>query len=233
MSEDTREAVSENSVISRKQALVIFDMDGTLFQTQSVTIPAVQDTLSEFGLPVPEADAIASYIGRPVPEYHAWLESLCPPDLAARVIAVTDRREIDLVHEVGRVFPGVHSMLDRLRGEDHALAMSSNAPKDYFDAVLDTQGLRAYFQPALCRGTRFAGKIEMVGEILAQRRTRPFVVVGDRSDDIESARAHGGFAIAVTYGFGREADLLDADAQVDCAAAIPDALLRVLGLPRT
>ncbi|MCC6487632.1 MAG: HAD family hydrolase [Candidatus Hydrogenedentes bacterium] len=215
-----------------KKALVIFDMDGTLFQTQSVTIPAVQDTLSEFGLPVPEADAIASYIGRPVPEYHAWLASLCPPDLAARVIAVTDRREIDLVHEVGRAFPGVHSMLDRLRDEDYALAMSSNAPEDYFDAVLDTQGIRAYFQPALCRGTRFAGKIAMVAEILAQHFTRPFVVVGDRNDDIESARAHGGHAIAVTYGFGCEADWVDADARVDSAAEIPDALTRVLRLTR-
>ncbi|MCC6699380.1 MAG: HAD family hydrolase [Candidatus Hydrogenedentes bacterium] len=233
MSENTREMVSENSVISRKKALVIFDMDGTLFQTQSVTIPAVQDTLSGFGLPVPEADAIASYIGRPVPEYHAWLASLCPPGLVAAVIAAADRREIDLVREVGDVFPGVHSMLDRLRGEGYALAMSSNAPEDYFDAVLDTQVLRAYFHPALCRGARFAGKVEIVGEILAQHATRLFAVVGDRKDDIESARAHGGRAIAVTYGFGSVADLENADAHVDCAAAIPDALTRVLNLPRT
>ena len=214
-----------------KRALVIFDMDGTLFQAQGVTIPAVQETFAAFGLPVPEAEAIGAFIGRPAPEYHAWLASQCPADRIPSLIAATDRRELELIGEVGKVFPGVHSVLRQLRDAGCALAMSSNAPEDYFNAVLDTQDLRQYFQPALCRGTRFSGKAEIVGEILEQQRMRPFIVVGDREDDISSARAHGGYAIAVTYGFGNATELMDADALVECAADIPNALDRLLCTP--
>jgi len=185
-----------------------------------VTIPAVQRTFKTFGLPVPTAEAIGAFIGRPPQEYHDWLAAQCPPDMVNAVVAATDRCELALVVEAGELFPGAMDTLLRLQDRGYALAMSSNAPDDYFAEVLDAHGLREYFQPALCRGRRFTGKVDMVAEILRQHSARPLVVIGDRYDDIESARVHGGLAVAVSYGFGRPDEWADADAVVDTAGEI-------------
>jgi phosphoglycolate phosphatase-like HAD superfamily hydrolase len=209
-------------------ALVIFDLDGTLFQTQRVTIPAVQQTFASNGLPAPDADEIGSYIGRPPREYYEWLAKYCSPKQSDRIIAETDRRELELVGEVGCLFPGVPEMLADLRASGFHLAMSSNAPDSYFEIVLDTQNLRSWFDPAYCRGARFSSKNEIVGTILRERPARSFAVVGDRNDDIESAHAHGGFAVAVTYGFGTKKELADADKVVDSPGAIADAVKSLL-----
>jgi len=62
------------------RVLVIFDLDGTLLQTQFITVPAVQQAFANFGLPIPDPAAIVSFFGRPVEDYHAWLarQSLRP-----------------------------------------------------------------------------------------------------------------------------------------------------------
>ena len=43
--------------------LIIFDVDGTLFETQYVTVPAVQQAFAGFGLPVPPNRAFARFLG--------------------------------------------------------------------------------------------------------------------------------------------------------------------------
>jgi phosphoglycolate phosphatase-like HAD superfamily hydrolase len=209
-------------------ALVIFDLDGTLFQTRRVTIPAVQQTFAAYGLPVPHEDEIGSYIGRPTREYHEWLAGYCSSERVDAIIAETDRRELELIGEAGQLFPGVPEMLEELRASGFRLAMSSNAPDDYFAEVLDTQKLRGLFNPAYCRGTRFSSKGEIVSTILQEEPASLFAVVGDRSDDIESARAYGGFTVAVSYGFGTTRELAGADIVVDSANAITDAVKSLL-----
>ena len=202
-------------------ALVIFDVDGTLFEAHRVTVPAVQRSLAAFGLPAPETNAITAWFGKPLEEYHAWLASLCPPDLAAPVIARTDREELALIASDGRLYPGVPDMLATLHAQGHVLGTSSNAPQDYFDEVLDHFNIRRYFAMPLCRGTEFADKRAMVAAIMARHAPRPAIVVGDRRDDIDSARANHALAIAATYGFPLANELDTADAHVRTAEEIP------------
>lgn len=209
--------------------LVVFDLDGTLFQAQRVTIPAVQETFAANGLHVPGADEIGAFIGRPAAEYHQWLAGFCSPEMVHDIVSQTDRRELELIGEAGCLFPGVLEMLTALERHGYRLAMSSNAPDDYFAETLRTQGLSAFFSPALCRGTRFSGKVEMVGFILEQTSAKRFVVVGDRRDDIECAHAYQGLAVAVTYGFGTREELADADAWADEPSEVTAAVERLIG----
>ena len=39
-----------------KRGLLIFDLDGTLFQAHKVTVPATQRSFQDQGLPAPPAD---------------------------------------------------------------------------------------------------------------------------------------------------------------------------------
>lgn len=208
--------------------LVIFDIDGTLFQAGRVTAPAIQKSFREHGLAAPSAEAISLWYGKPVEAYHAWLASLCPANLVDRIVADTDRYELEFIASDGRLYPGAMEVLAALRSHGFVLATSSNAPQDYFDAVVDTQGLRPCFDLLLCRGTRFANKPAIVAEILQRIPARPAIVVGDRSDDVESAHAHGAMAIAAGYGFGSRDELRGADAFVNTVGEIPQAVNRLV-----
>lgn len=210
------------------KALIIFDIDGTLFETQRVTAPAVQRTLAAHGLPVPTIEEICAFCGKPVKEYHAWLAAQCRPGTADRVIAATDLLELELVRSEGKLFDGVDHMLATLSAQGHALAVCSNAPDDYLDAVLDGHALRDRFVEVRCRGTRPVTKTDMVRELMDVIPRRPVLVIGDRHDDVEAAHANGAMSIAVRYGFGDATEFALADAEVHRVEDIPPAVAWLL-----
>lgn len=200
--------------------LIIFDIDGTLFQTLLVTVPAVQETCVAWGLPEPDSEKICSFIGRPVEEYEAWLASLANDGDGARLVEACNAHELDLIGSAGLLFPGVRDTLKRLRRDSYALAISSNGPDAYVDRFLDAHNMRPHFDVIRTRGTRYSGKEEMVRDIMRVVAARPVVVVGDRVDDVESAHANGALAVGVTYGFGSRRELGKADAIVESATEI-------------
>ena len=204
------------------KALIIFDIDGTLFQTAKVTVPAMQRTLAAHGLPEPDSDTICAYIGRPVEEYLEWLASLCPAGRADEIVDATNRLELDLIAAEGELYPGVREALDVLDRQGYVLAVCSNGPEDYVNEFLDAHDVRRCLAMVRTRGTRNAGKETMIREILEHIPVRPAVVVGDREDDVSAAHANGALAIGACYGFGSEEELGDADAKIACAGEIAE-----------
>ncbi|GMW00004.1 MAG: hypothetical protein AMXMBFR84_11420 [Candidatus Hydrogenedentota bacterium] len=214
------------------QLFLIFDVDGTLFQADRVTIPAVQETFAAHGLPVPDAKIIATFFGAHVEDYHAWLVQQCPLGMLDVIVEQTDKRELELIAEAGALYPGAIDTLRLLKESGCTIATSSNAPQDYFDEVLDHHGLRELVDIPMCRADRFKDKIEMTGYLLAQCETRPAVVIGDRVDDVRAASAHGIYSVAALYGFGNEREWQGAHARIAALAELPEALAQLNGYSR-
>ena len=203
------------------RALVIFDVDGTLLRAELVTVPAVQETFAAFGLPAPDTKAIQATFGTPVAEYEAWIAGLCPPGRAAELVAATNRRELELIREVGQLYPGAIEALDGLQNAGHVLATCSNASIEYLDEVLDAHRLRRFFTVCRCIGEGYADKTGMVRDIMAEIHQRPAIVLGDRRSDITATHANGALAIAAAYGFGPPEELGEAAARVSSLAELP------------
>ncbi|MFO7976364.1 MAG: HAD hydrolase-like protein, partial [Candidatus Hydrogenedentota bacterium] len=161
-----------------KPALIIFDVDGTLLQSQRITIPAIRETLTAYGVSPPNDDAIRATFGIPVQEYEAWLEGWCPPERAAELVDATNERELELISQGGALFPGVVEMLEALKDVGHALVTCTNASLAYLDRVLNTYELHRFFQMSVCIGHGFASKTAMVSHIIDTIPLRPAVVVG-------------------------------------------------------
>ena len=211
-----------------ESALIIFDIDGTLLQTELVTTPAVQRTFASYGLPEPDSEAIHTFFGRPTEEYERWLASLCPPGRALEIIEATNRLEIELIGAEGRLYPGVRDMLTGLRNDGRVLGICSNGPDRYVNEFLDAHDVRRFFDIIRTRGTTYEGKVDMVREILATIPARPAIVVGDRRDDIHAAHVNGALAIGACYGFGTADELASADAKAESAIQIPDAIRQLI-----
>jgi len=208
-------------------ALLIFDLDGTLFRAETVTTPAVQRTFQAHGLPVPSAPDIHAYFGKALQEYHDWLCSLCPPHLAAALVAGVDRLELELVSEAGELYPDVRETLAELAASGHPMALCSNGPQDYCERVLSAHGLSPFFAAVRYRRAPQDTKPRMARELLGQFAPRTACVIGDRRDDIEAAHQNGLVAIASRYGYGSEAELAAADAALRAFADLPSLLYQL------
>ena len=205
----------------RSKHLVIFDIDGTLFQTDCVTVPAVQQAFMMHGLRPPTREEICAFFGRPVEAYEAWLAGLCPLGLADEIVEETNALELQFIGEHGKLYPDTWEVLSYLAEQGYDFAVCSNGPEPYVQEVLRAHDLDSFFSEVYARDTRYEDKTEMTGLILASLRPDKFAVVGDRRDDLEAAHAHGGFGIAAGYGFGSPGEWCEADAVANSVREIP------------
>ena len=115
-------------------------------------------------------------------------------------------------------YPGVPEALDALVGAipGRRLAVATSKPGAYAEPLVSALGFRdafdAVFAPEL--DLHVESKTITVGRALAALGASGGTMVGDRHVDMEAARAHGLRAVGVTWGFGTEAELRDAGADV-------------------
>lgn len=215
---------------TNNHSLIIFDVDGTLFQTEYVTVPAVTQACRTFGLEPPSREEICSYVGARVEDYESWLASQGALEQGPELIATANRLELGFISEFGKLYPGTVETLTRLRQEGHQLAVCSNGSERYIHEVLQAHGLTAFFSVVRLRDARLTDKAAVVGEILDRLRPRMFAVVGDRLGDIMAAKTHHGTALAAAYGYGNRDEWRDADALVQGIGEVPGCLQRLWNL---
>lgn len=215
-------------------AIVIFDLDGTLFHTETVTVPAVREALIAHDVPPPADAMICSFIGKPNSIFRPWLRSLCAPDIAHDVERMMAAKELELIGKTGRLYPRIADSLETLRPCVAKMAICSNGSAEYIHAVLREHAIGEFFDVVRCRLEGDSGKSQMVGDLLANPDVRPAirgVIVGDRRDDIEAARANGLRCIGAAYGYARDDELEGADALVAEPGQIVETVLSLLNSP--
>jgi phosphoglycolate phosphatase len=212
-----------------RRGFLIWDLDGTLFQAHTVSIPAVQEVFRSFDLPVPPAAQILPFFGRPGTEWHPWLRSQCPPERADALVAAVDRRELALIAERGQLYPGVRETLGTLRDVVARMAICSNGPEAYIGQVLESQDIAAFFDIVRYRRPEDRGKPQMVAGLLTRVSARPALVVGDRWDDIAAAHENGLRAIGAGYGYGSPEEMAKADVVARTPEELPRSVREMLG----
>jgi phosphoglycolate phosphatase len=207
--------------------LVIFDIDGTLYDGRAATLPAVVRAFRDLGLTPPDPHEIQFFIGKTTREFHAWLGSRCAPAQASLLAAAVDRYELEYVADGAKPYPGVREMLHKVRSLAQHMAICTNGYQAYVDQVLGVHRLLPFFDRV--RYPRATGdtKVRMVRELLQELAGRPALVVGDRGDDVRAAHENGIVVIAATYGYGSPQELAAADATAASPAELPD-LIRAL-----
>ncbi len=203
------------------RALLISDLDGTLFHTAPVTVTAVRQTFREYNLQPPPAQDVTAFFGRPNMEFDSWITVLSKEGQGTEVLAAIRRRELELVSEVGQLYPGVMEVLIELRASRCSLALCSNGDDPYVSRVLETQRLGPLFDAVRYRGMTGRTKPQMVGDLLADFGPQHAIVLGDRRDDIEAAHVNGLRAIGAAYGYGLPDELRDADAIASSPKDVP------------
>ena len=191
---------------------LIFDVDGTLFNGKSLSLPIFKECLSKvmdkfsYDLSFPSDTEILSYFGKQTKDIYPNLLVNATPEIIASFGECVEKTEItQLNNDGGKLFTNVPAVLTTLKDRGYKLAICTNARKDYFYAIVERFNFGNYFELMLAAGL-FDNKDKkwMVAEIIKKLGTKNFAVIGDRYHDIEAAKANNGLSVGCAYGFGLE-----------------------------
>lgn len=203
---------------ARRPSLLIFDLDGTLYRTDSSFIPTMRQVYEEFGVPYPGEAAILGMVGETFEAFVDWLAGQGFRVGRARLEARISELELVSIHERGVLFDGVAETLQVLREKGHVLALCTNGDRRYTDAVLDRCGLLRHFHHLRTLDAVPRTKAERIAELRSRYPEHRAFVIGDRHHDIEAAQATGCTAIGAAYGYARPGELRAADHVIDSFA---------------
>jgi phosphoglycolate phosphatase len=229
---------SEASIMMKR--LVIFDVDGTLVDSQHIIHATLVETLARHGRePMDRAFMLGGVGLSLVPAMRRLFGPLAEDGLA--VAAADTYREVfhglraDPAH-AEPLFPGTFEVVAQLRAEDGVvLGIATGKARRGIDHILDRFGWRDAF--ATVQTADDAPSKPDPGMVLQAMRATGVdagatFVVGDTTYDIEMARAAGAFAIGVAWGNHTPDMLRDAGAhriidRFDDLAPVIDALTLV------
>lgn len=199
------------------KSVIIFDMDGTLFQTNLILEPALEatfDVLREQSLW--EGDTpIGKYreiMGATLPQ--VW-ETLCPnhsEQTRARSNALFHEQLIKLIKSrIGALYDQVEETLKQLSSKYH-LYIASNGQVEYLKAIVEVYQLDRFIENTYSIECIDSGnKSELVKLVKEENEIKRGFVVGDRASDIRAAKENGLTSIGVRFDFSQESELKQAD----------------------
>lgn len=198
---------------------VLFDCDGTLLDSETVTVTSMRAALAEQGHELTH-DHVARMVGHPWPHTRQLLVELfaMTDDDIATYRASMRRRAIPLLEDPDLVYDDVVEVLDRLQAADVPLAVVTSSGRLHLDRVLALAPLRDRFVVRVAREDTDVHKpspvpYQRAWDGLRRATGRPLAqvtVVEDSHAGVAAGVEVGAFTVAVDRGAGLQ-DLGHAD----------------------
>jgi phosphoglycolate phosphatase len=209
--------------------LCLFDLDGTLIDSEHGIVACVKHALAKLDVPAPSREELRDWIGPPLQHSFAPLLDHDPLRIDAAVEFYHERFHTDGWREHA-IYPGIETLIQRLLASGHQLAVVTSKPQRHAAPII----AHLPFGDAFLRlygpspNSVQSEKASMIAAALADFDARPeqTVMIGDRRFDIEGAVANDVRGIGVLWGFGSRAELEQAGASA--IAATPDELAVLL-----
>lgn len=205
---------------------VIFDCDGTLFDTGDGIRDCARRSLADLCVAFPE-EKLNMFIG---PSLFYSFNSIVGLDEEQSKRGVEIYRKyyhkegIDMSHP----YDGIVELLTKLKSDGCAVTIASSKPVKMVEYLLSKYDMRKFFDK-ICAAdfsTVSNDKSDMVKSASVGTRN---IMVGDTHFDIEGAHKAGVKAIAAAYGFGARDTLAEADYVAYTPAEIYTCLAEVFG----
>ncbi len=195
---------------------IFFDLDGTLTDPKLGITRCIQFALAELGEAVPDADALEWCIGPPLQHSMA---ALVGAERAAEAVRLYRVRFADVGWVENEPYVGITEALSQIAESGRPLHVATSKPHVYATRIIEHFGLSPFFERvfgAELDGTR-SDKAELLAHALVEAGVDDAaraMMVGDREHDVRGAFATGLRAIGVLWGYGTEAELRAAGANV-------------------
>lgn len=184
---------------------IIFDMDGTLWDSAANVAKSWNEILSVQGISdiVITEQNIKDVMGLPMDVIAAKLFPEVSPKRQMELMDLCGDYENEyLKKHGGKLYPELVETLGSL-SESLDLYIVSNCQKGYIESFLEYYGFEKYFKDKLCWGDTNLEKGETIKLLMEKNNISKAYYVGDTQGDCDSA-AHAGIGfIHAAYGFGQ------------------------------
>jgi phosphoglycolate phosphatase len=191
---------------------IVFDYDGTLFDSRPAIVYCIKRTFEECGRPAPELEAILRTVqsGIPLSDTFLILDKELRRDRAALQERVRTYRALYLDEGTAflKPFAGTREVLQQLHATGVKVLVVSNKGIAAIRRSLDDSGLSPLVdliladEPGLPRKPDPALLTDHILPRYPQLHNRQILMVGDTETDILFAKASGMPCCWVSYGYG-------------------------------
>lgn len=204
---------------------IIFDLDGTLWNSVKVVTKAWNHVLKEFK----EArgnvteEMLQSIMGLQIPQIGQKFFPYLDKELQIKIVTTCCEDQLGFIEKEGGIlFPELEETLSKL-SEKYPLFIVSNCNFGYIEAFYKYHKLDKYFKDYEHAGNTGLSKGENIKIIMKRNNLKNAVYVGDTQGDCDATRKAGIPFIYASYGFGRVSDY-------DYVIERPSDLMKILQL---
>lgn len=201
---------------------VIFDMDGTLFQTNKILETALDDTFNHLRnlnlwdthTPI---EIYRKIMGVPLPV--VW-ENLMPDHTEAIRQQANGVFHDNLISNIsagkGDLYPDVKDVLKYLADNDYPIYIASNGQIEYLKAITDYYHLDNWvIETFSIQQISTQSKSDLVRSIKTKYSIVKGAVIGDRLSDIKAGQDNNLISIGCNFDFAQDDELSHADVVIN------------------
>lgn len=193
---------------------ILLDLDGTLTDPKIGIHSCIRYAMEKMGQPLADDTDLDWTIGPPLKASFIQLLNSAEDALAEQALAFYRERFSTIGLYENELYPHVIETLKALVERGYNLYLATAKPQVFAIRILEHFELLDYFTKPY--GSELTGertnKGDLIHYILQQEQLVPehCIMVGDREYDILGARRNGIETIAVTYGYGTDAEITQA-----------------------
>ena len=216
----------------RTPSYIIFDFDGTLFDTGPGIMHSVRYALKQMGIEEPDDKALRRFIGPPL--FMSFKNFYNFTDEHASQAVEQYRVLYNKVFiEESYLYPGIADLLKELKAAGKHISIATGKPEHFAVPIAEHSGLRPLFD-SLCGISltdKDMHKKDLINRVLesygsASPDLSDVIMIGDRASDITGAREAGVKAMGVRYGYAAAGEL--ESAEPDCIADTVEDIGKIL-----
>jgi phosphoglycolate phosphatase len=202
---------------------IVFDWDGTLFDSAGVIVDSLQKTAADLKFDIPSYARASQSVGMGLQNalLHAIPQANTShlPDLLARYRH----------HYLGRdgevtLFNGAPEMLARLHNQKRRLGIATNKSRVGLTRSLENSIVKGYFETTRCADDGYPKPHPWMLDDIAEETgvaTKNILMIGDTIQDMQFAKAAGAQFIGVSFS-GPAHNQMTSYPEVPCAESIQE-----------
>ncbi|WP_019773544.1 HAD family hydrolase [Streptococcus sobrinus] len=195
---------------------IIFDLDGTLTDSQTGIINSLTYAFKQMGLPLPAQSQLKKFIGPPLSQSFQDFCGLNDIE-TQKTISYYRQYFADKGWKENQLLPGARELLAKLKQAGKILLVASSKPEVFVKQILDHFEIDSYF--TVIAGASLDDSRSQKSAVIAHafktakiEELKGCVMVGDRKHDVEGAKVQGLPTIGLLLGFGSRQELEESGA---------------------
>lgn len=203
------------SAVTPRYEVVLFDLDGTLIDSEPGVHAALRHALVEgFGI-VPTPAELEEFMGPPLDDVLPRVYGIADPADIQRFLGLYCDVYFHGTEYDFDPYPGVLEIVRDLHERGVTLGLATAKPHESASRILERAGVADCF--TVVAGSETDGSRQAKEEVVAHAfhllgvdaAASSAVMVGDRALDVRAGLAHGADAIGVTWGYATPGELDD------------------------